>query len=146
MDDCSSSDENINETDSSEDDSFVICSGYGKEPEYTEHEMNSLVYSDGSETSEEDEKDSNRLENLHWCSCENCVIMPSIFESKCCQETKALLNEKLNNIKCITLNEDFRILCLYTTVLDTVLIQHHRYQKKLKLKLKLKCWRISITS
>ena len=45
-------DENINETDSSEDfdDSFLICSGYGNEPEYTEHEINSLVYSDGSET------------------------------------------------------------------------------------------------
>ena len=57
MDDSSSSDENINETDSSEDfdDSFLICSGYGNEPEYTEHEMNSLVYSDGSETSEEDD-------------------------------------------------------------------------------------------
>ena len=62
MDDFSSSDENINETDSSEDfdDSFLICSGYGNDPEYTEHEMNSLVYSDGSETSEEDEKDSSR--------------------------------------------------------------------------------------
>ena len=65
MDDSSSSDENINETDSSEDfdDSFIICSGYGNEPEYTEHEMNSLVYSDGNETSEEDEKDSSRLNN-----------------------------------------------------------------------------------
>ena len=60
-------DENINETDSSEDfdDSFLICSGYGNEPEYTEHEMNSLIYSDGSETSEEDEKDSSRLEIIH---------------------------------------------------------------------------------
>ena len=46
MDDSSSSDEKTNETDSSEDfdDSFLICSGYGNEPEYTEHEMNSLVY------------------------------------------------------------------------------------------------------
>ena len=35
------------------------------EPEYTEHGMNSLVYSDGSETSEEDEKDSSRLEIIH---------------------------------------------------------------------------------
>ena len=61
------------------DDSFLICSGYGNEPEYTEHEMNSLVYSDGSETSEEDEKDSSRLENLHWCSCENCAIMPALY-------------------------------------------------------------------
>ena len=45
-------DENINETDSSEDfdDSFLICSGYGNEPEYTEHEMNSLVYSDEKKT------------------------------------------------------------------------------------------------
>ena len=67
MDDSSSSDENINETDSSEDfgDSFIICSGYGNEPEYTEHEMNNLVYSDGSETLEEDEKDSSRLEIIH---------------------------------------------------------------------------------
>ena len=67
MDDSSSSDENINETDSSEDfdDSFLICSGYGNEPEYTEHEMNSLVYSDGSATSEEDEKDSSRLEIIN---------------------------------------------------------------------------------
>ena len=67
MDDSSSSEENINETDSSEDfdDSFLIFSGYGNEPEYTEHEMNSLVYSDGSETSEEGEKDSSRLEIIN---------------------------------------------------------------------------------
>ena len=47
MDDSSSSRRKyFNETDSSEDfdDSFLICSGYGNE--YTEHEMNSLVYSD----------------------------------------------------------------------------------------------------
>ena len=57
----------INETYSSEDfdDSFLIYSGYFNEPEYTEHEMNSLVYSDGSETSEEDEKDSSHLEIIH---------------------------------------------------------------------------------
>ena len=65
MDDSSSSDENINETDSSEDfdDSFLIFSGYGNEPEYTEHEMNSLVYSDGSETSEGRRKNSSGLNN-----------------------------------------------------------------------------------
>ena len=45
MDDSSQTQtENINETDSSEDfdDSFLIFPGYGNEPEYTEHEMNSF--------------------------------------------------------------------------------------------------------
>ena len=64
MDDSSSSDENINETDSST----------GNEPEYTEHEMNSLVYSNGSETSEEDEKDSIRLEIIHKICLQTNIV------------------------------------------------------------------------
>ena len=44
---------------------FLFARAMAIEPEYTEHEMNSLVYSDGSETSEEDEKDSSRLEIIH---------------------------------------------------------------------------------
>ena len=79
MDDSSSSDENINETDSSEDfdDSFLIFSGYGNEPEYTEHEINSLVYSDESETSEEDEKDSSRLNNIQDMFTDKIYLHPA---------------------------------------------------------------------
>ena len=45
--------------------------------------------------------------------------MPTLYESKCCREYRYLLNDKLEEIKCITDNKDFEILCLNKTILDT---------------------------
>ena len=135
MDVSSSSDEeNLNVESSDDLDSEVSFTGYGNEPEYTEQGISKLsglsneIYSG----SEDEEEDNSRLENLHWCTCQKCFILPSIYECKCCREPEALLNDKLNGISCVTLNEDFKILCLNKTVLDTAFVQHRRYLKNFK--------------
>ena len=57
--------------------------------------------SEKSQESEAEEADSSRMENLHWCTCGECCIMPSLIESKCFRECPNLLADKLDNIKCI---------------------------------------------
>ena len=43
----------------------------------------------------EDELNSSRLENLRWCRCSHCIVMPTFIESKCCKEYEGLLGDKL---------------------------------------------------
>ena len=113
---------------------------YLNEPEYNQEELlkiqNTRLHDDEHETSSEEEEDMNssRLENLHWCTCQNCVIFNTfkLIECKCCQESSILLNDKLDNIQCITLHPDFEILCLNSTVLETAFIRHRRYHRNFK--------------
>ena len=92
-------------------------SGYTCEPEYAKEELEKLgiktfesdddiVSSDDSS----DDLDSSRLENLHWCTCGHCRIMPSLVESKCCRECANLLEDKLDNVKCVCEHEEFETL------------------------------------
>ena len=68
--------------------------------------------------SSEDDKDSSRLENLHWCT--HCVITftMKLEECKCCCQYCSLLGDKLKDVKCTTMNEKFKILCLNKTILN----------------------------
>ena len=107
---------------------------YNNEPEYGEEEIKKrkLENLDESATDSDDDLDSSRLENLHWCSCKNCVIglTMTLDECKCCRECN-ILGEKLQNIepfRCITDSEDFKVLCLNKTVLETACIRHRRYK------------------
>ena len=114
-------------------------SGYQCEPEYSNEELKKLgiaqptAASDESQESEDEEADSSRMENLHWCTCGECEIMPSFVESKCCRECSNLLEDKLDNFKCILHHEDLAILCLSKTVLNTAFIQYRRYKNNYKL-------------
>ena len=78
----------------------------------------------------ENELDSSRLENLHWCKCTHCCIMPTLIEAKCCRECENLLEDKLDFSKCITDYEEFDTLCLNEIVLNTASIQYNRRFKK----------------
>lgn len=88
-----------------------LSHGYVCEPEYNEDEMkamksNSSNTADESDETTEDELNSSRLENLHWCKCSYCTVMPSFIECKCCQECKGLLGDKLDS-GCVTSNINF---------------------------------------
>ena len=101
----------------SEENGDILTGCYEKEPHYTEFEFKEMKTTDlGSDScSEEKELDSSRLENLQWCSCENCVITFSMAleECKCCRKSASLLSETLGGgIKCITNNNDYNIFCL----------------------------------
>ncbi|XP_057302765.1 P2X purinoceptor 7-like [Hydractinia symbiolongicarpus] len=128
----SCSDSPISEVEYSSDSSETSVTGcYMNEPEYSKAELEKVTYK-SSDSEEEDELNSSRLENLHWCTCTCCVIYNcfTLVECKCCQEFFNLLNDKLNDNKCITMHKDFEILCLNRTVLETASIRHRRYQKK----------------
>ena len=97
---------------------------YMNEPEYLEKEinaMNILENENFSDNSEESDLDSSRLENLHWCSGFECGIALTmrVQECKYCCECKSLLGDKLKDIKYITSNSEFHIMCLNKIVLET---------------------------
>ena len=122
-----SSDEEIVFENSSAHENEEIFYGYGNE--YSSRELEAMKFdcSEDIGSSEENKSDSSRLENLHWCTCEKCLIMLTLMELKCCCECRSLLNGKLAGVKCITLNKDFIILYINKTVLNTALVQHRRY-------------------
>ena len=120
--DISSSDENLN------------TGLYNNEPEYSKEECKKRKLDSSSETDDSDDNlDSSRLENLHWCTCKICVIgiEMTLDECKCCRECN-ILGEKLEGIQCITENDDFKILCLNKIVLETACIRHRRYNNNFK--------------
>ena len=55
--------------------------GYLGEPEYTEQQAKSIKFSASSSSSDDDELNFSRLENLHWwCTCHHCTVMPTFIE------------------------------------------------------------------
>ena len=137
----SSSDEETEDYYSSNDDFNFdkACGGYVCEPEYSVEELKNkgiIVEVDDEEASSESENelDSSRLENIHWCTCTHCSVMPSLVESQCCKELANLLESKLNKVAaCITEHEEFETLCLNKIVLNTAFIQFRIYKKNFKL-------------
>jgi hypothetical protein len=64
-----------------------------------------------------------RLNDISWCGCQHCVILPTQLECLCCSEienTKTLMDEE--NIHCITEHSAFAMVCLNRHVLRTALI------------------------
>ena len=63
--------------------------GYTCEPEYSKGKLIKLgidVLEEKSDVSTDDSNDSNELdssrcENLHWCICTHCCIMPTLIEA-----------------------------------------------------------------
>ena len=62
----------------------VLTGCYENEPQYTEFERKEMKTTDpGSDSCSEEEVDSGRLENLHWHTCEKCVILLHRDRSRC---------------------------------------------------------------
>ncbi|XP_033101216.1 P2X purinoceptor 7-like [Anneissia japonica] len=74
---------------------------------------------DGNSTDDTDIRlDDDRTENLCWCTCENCVIMPSRIECVCCRENVDICRKMDVNIdKCIQSKESLKTLCLDKEIL-----------------------------
>ena len=101
-DDNSHSVDEKNDYSSSDNDCFFF-EGYFNEPQYSKAELDAMNFNNvedesESESSNEENLDSSRLKNMYWCICQECSIMPSLVESKCCRETISLLNDKLEGI------------------------------------------------
>ena len=108
-------------------------SAYNHEPEYSEAELKKIPIVDEISDKSDDDLDSSRLENLHWCRCKShCVILNTLVECKCCREYDNLLGTKLDGIECIIQHPKFPDVCLNETVLETAFILHQRRNKKFK--------------
>ena len=73
-----------------EDDSEILNGCYENEPVYTEAEL-TQIKSDSETSSSEEELDSSRLENLHLCSCECCVIFSPMLLEECSVARRMLI-------------------------------------------------------
>ena len=69
------------ESEESESSQEGLVFGYVGEPEYRDDELQSIkLPSVGSSSDEsENELNSSRTENLHWCKCQHCTIMPTFL-------------------------------------------------------------------
>ena len=99
--------------------------GYVGELEYNKEELKLIEFLDDTKTnSDEEETDVNfsRQENLHWCKCLYCTVMPTFIKCKCCEKFKDLLDDKLS-AGYVTNYEDFDMLTLNKSALEMALIK-----------------------
>ena len=85
---------------SSCDNEDISCGYLGEPRVYRTYK--SIKFSASSSSSQGDELNSSRLENLHWCTFHHCTLMPTFIECKCCEEFPDLLKDKLDD-SCIKL-------------------------------------------
>ncbi|XP_076112427.1 P2X purinoceptor 7-like [Mytilus galloprovincialis] len=98
-----------------------ITGAESHELDVTDDEESHSSTSDVEDESEKlDMSTARRLQNISWCKCQNCSLMPTVQESKCCQETN-IIDGKIEEaaITCITHHEGFVANCLNIYVLET---------------------------
>ncbi|XP_037528678.2 uncharacterized protein LOC119405926 [Rhipicephalus sanguineus] len=66
-----------------------------------------------------DPPEPDRLGNTRWCTCGQCVPMPTTLESICCREIQAAIRRQPSG--CVTEHPYFHTLCLDEVVLSVVL-------------------------
>ena len=83
------------------------------ETEYLEKEINAMNILENENFSDNSEES-----DLDHFECGIALTM-RVQECKYCCECKSLLGDKLKDVKCITSNSEFHILCLNKIVLET---------------------------
>ena len=63
-----------------------------------------------------------RVGNKDWCKCGQCKRETREIDSLCCTEVPAIIEDKFQGKKCITLAYKFELLCLNKTVLKILLV------------------------
>ena len=89
-----------------------------------------MEFLDDIKTSSDDEEtdlNSNRQENLYWCKCSHCTVIPTFIERKHCKKFKNLLDDMLS-AGCVANHEAFDMLILNKSVLEVAFIKHLRYK------------------
>ena len=100
--------------------------GYQWEPEYTEEEL-AEIHSGSLDRNSVHARST----DLSWCTCNLCTPMRQLQESTCCQEFEHYTADYLTDtISCITLHEDFALICLNPLVLETAYVTFLRYKRQ----------------
>ena len=67
-----------------------------------------------------------RVANKDWCKCGQCKREIREIDSLCCTEVPAIIEDKFEGKKCITLAHEFELLCLRKIILKQVLVGLHK--------------------
>ena len=76
-----------------------------------------MEFLDNSKSNNDEEKkylNSSRQENLHWCKCPHCTVMPTFIECKNRKKFKDLLDDT-PSAGCVTNHEAFDTLITLDT-------------------------------
>ena len=95
-------------------------SSSSKETESSENETPS-----DDATSENENDQLGRVGNKDWCKCGQCKREIQEIDSLYCTELLAIIQDKFEGKKCITLPHKFEMLCLNKTIIKTVLVGLH---------------------
>ena len=76
-------------------------------------------------TSENENDQLGQEGNKYWCKCGQCKREIREIDSLCCTEVPAIIEDKFEGKKCITLGHEFKLLCLNKTILKNVLVGLH---------------------
>ena len=106
-----------------EEDEDTCFGPYRFEPEYQEEQQfvdecgdSTAASFVGSGAEPENPHEESRLGHTRWCLCEKCKAMPRALDCLCCAEDVAAKAKK-GVLQCITLHEEFGLVCLERAVL-----------------------------
>ena len=88
-----------------------------KKTESSENETSS-----NDATSENENDQLGKVENKDWCKCGQCKKEIREIDILCCTEVPAIIEEKFEGKKCVTLPHEVQLLCLNKTILKNVLV------------------------
>ena len=88
-------------------------------------ESSENITSSNDATSENKNDHLGRVGNKDGCKCGQCKREIQEIDSLCCTEVPAIIEDKFEGKKCITLGHEFKLLCLNKTILKNVLVGLH---------------------
>lgn len=78
-----------------------------------------------------EKKADSKLNNMNWCICGKCVVLPGMKEHHCvCCGHIFALNMLRNGLQCVTDNPQFQTVCLNREVLDVALLSAASFLKE----------------
>ena len=69
---------------------------YQFEPVRNNDSFNNVHNGSDETASSSSEGEDDRLTNTSWCSCNNCILMPTLTESICCREIRPVFRKMVN--------------------------------------------------
>ena len=108
---------------------------YGYEPERAisssneETESSEIETSSNDATSENENDQLGRVGNKDWCKCGQYKRKIREIDSLCFTEVPAIIEDKSEGKKCITLAHELQLMCLNKTILKNVLVGLHETRR-----------------